>query len=634
MDQFEEILQRYWGYTSFRSVQRQIIESVHGGTDTLALMPTGGGKSITFQVPALAKDGICLVITPLIALMKDQVEQLKRRGIKAEAIHSGLSAREQDILLDNCAYGDIKFLYLSPERLGTDLFRERAKKFNVNLVAIDEAHCISQWGYDFRPSYLKIAELRELLPEGTPFLALTATATPEVVADIQHQLQFRNGRVVQMSFARENLVYLVREAEDKHKMLLKVVRGLPGSGVVYVRSRQKTKDIALMLQQNGISADHYNAGLSMEMRNQKQADWQSGKTRIIVATNAFGMGIDKPDVRFVAHIDLPDSPEAYFQEAGRAGRDLQLAYAVLLFSHSDALRLQQRIDTTFPPPAEIKQVYQALGNHLNVPYGAGRGLSYDFSLMGFCTAHRLNANRALNALKILEQEGYIELTEEVDNPSRLLFITNRHELYKHQVANANADRLIKLILRTYTGVFTQYAKIDEDLLAKQLSTTRNEIYQALVQLDKLHLVDYIPRKRTPMVILTEERLDDQNLRIDPKRYAERRQRFERKATAMLHYAQSNDQCRSQLLLEYFGQTDGPPCGKCDFCTQHSKPLSRSEIDAIVPQIEHALSHTPLPDEALIDSLKLNPTKAIQAIQHLLDTQRIRRNTHGLIEWRK
>ena len=634
MDQFEEILQRYWGYTSFRSVQRQIIESVYGGNDTLALMPTGGGKSITFQVPALAKEGICLVITPLIALMKDQVEQLKRRGIKAEAIHSGLSAREQDILLDNCAYGGIKFLYLSPERLSTDLFRERVKKFNVNLVAIDEAHCISQWGYDFRPSYLKIAELRPLLPDAPPFLALTATATPEVVDDIQRQLQFRNGRVVQMSFVRENLVYLVREAEDKLKMLLKVVNGLPGSGVVYVRSRQKTKDIALMLQQNGVSADYYNAGLSMEMRNQKQADWQSGKTRIIVATNAFGMGIDKPDVRFVAHIDLPDSPEAYFQEAGRAGRDLQLAYAVLLFSHSDTLRLQQRIDTTFPPPAEIKQVYQALGNFLNVPYGAGKGLSYDFNLMEFCTNQRLSAPRALNALKMLEQEGYIELTEEVDNPSRLLFTADRHELYKHQVANAHADRLIKLILRTYTGVFTQHAKIDEDYLAKHLSTTRNEIYHALVQLDKLRLADYIPRKRTPMVFLVEERLDDQNLRIDPTRYAERRQRFERKAMAMMRYAQSDDRCRSQLLLEYFGQTDAPPCGKCDYCTQHGKHLSRSEIDAIIPQIEQALAHAPRTDEALIDSLKIGPAQAIQAIRHLLDTRRISRNPNGLLEWNK
>lgn len=634
LDQFEEILQRYWGYTSFRSVQRQIIESVYSGIDTLALMPTGGGKSITFQVPALAKEGICLVITPLIALMKDQVEQLKRRGIKAEAIHSGLSANEQDILLDNCAYGDIKFLYLSPERLGTELFRERVKKFNVNLVAIDEAHCISQWGYDFRPSYLQIAELRSLLPEGTPFLALTATATPDVVEDIQRQLRFVDGRVVQMSFVRENLVYLVRRSEDKLNMLLKIVTRLPGSGVVYVRSRKKTKDIALALQQKGVSADFYNAGLSMEMRNQKQADWQSGKTRIIVATNAFGMGIDKPDVRFVVHVDMPDSPEAYFQEAGRAGRDLQLAYAVLLYSNSDAVRLQQRFDQTFPPPEEIKKVYHALANYLNLPYEAGKGMCFDFNLMDFCAAYHINAAKAHSSLKFLELEGYIELTEEVDNPSRLWICVDRAELYKYQVANKAADGLIQLILRTYTGIFTQHVRIDEDYLARNLNATRNDVYQALKFIDKQKIIDYIPRKRTPLLIFTEMRLDEKNLRIDPERYAERRNRFERKAVAMLQYAQSDERCRSQLLLEYFGQKNSPRCGKCDYCTGYGKDIGRAEMDQIAATIAQRLAVAPMDETALVDSLPCSPDKALQTIRHLLDSQRIGRNANGLIEWRK
>lgn len=633
MDIFEQILSKYWGYTSFRSVQREIIESVYGGTDTLALMPTGGGKSITFQVPALAKEGICLVITPLIALMKDQVENLKKRGIRAESIHSGMTAREMDILLDNCAYGNIKFLYLSPERIVTDLFRERVKKFNVNLVAIDESHCISQWGYDFRPSYLKIAELRELLPQGTPFLALTATATPQVVDDIQDKLGFKNGRVVRMSFVRENLVYLVRSVEDKVKYLLKVINGIPGCGVVYVRSRQKTKDIALMLQKEGISADFYNAGLSMEMRNAKQADWQSGRTRVIVATNAFGMGIDKPDVRFVVHVDLPDSPEAYFQEAGRAGRDLKLAYAVLLFNEGDVRKLEQRVETSFPPPAEIKQVYQALGSYLNVPIGAGKGLVFDFSLMDFCHSYRLNSVMAYNSLKILEREGYIELTEEVDNPSRLMFIVGRDVLYRYQVAHADLDRFIKVLLRSYTGVFTQYTRIDEAYICKLSGLSHDVVYQNLLTLAKQNILSYIPRKRTPLAILTEERLDDKNLRIDPQRYGELRGRFLNKANAMLRYAQSTTKCRSQILLEYFGQTDSYRCGKCDVCTQRNDlNMSRYEFDLILERVKQLLANSPLSDEQLIDGIKKKPENVINVIAFLLDNGKIIKNSQGLLQW--
>lgn len=635
MDIFENILSNYWGYTSFRSVQREIIESVYNGTDTLALMPTGGGKSITFQVPALAKPGICLVITPLIALMKDQVENLKRRGIKAEAIHSGLSSHEMDILLDNCAYGDIKFLYLSPERIASDLFRERVKKFNVNLVAIDESHCISQWGYDFRPSYLKIAELRELLPPDTPFLALTATATPQVVTDIQEKLGFRNGRVVRMSFVRDNLVYLVRNVEDKEKYLLKVINGIPGTGIVYVRSRQKTKDIAVMLQKEGISADFYNAGLTMEMRNLKQSEWQRGATRVIVATNAFGMGIDKPDVRFVVHIDLPDSPEAYFQEAGRAGRDLNLSYGVLLFNQGDVRKMEQRMETAFPPTEEIKQVYHALGSFLDVAVGAGKGYSFDFNLMEFCSAQHLNSTKAYNALKILEREGYLELTEEVDNPSKLMFLVKKDALFHYQTAHPDLDNFIKIILRNYTGVFTQFTKIDEAFIAKISGLTRDAVYQNLLILSKTNILSYIPRKRTPLIVFTEERLDDKNLRIDPNDYDELRSRYLNKANAMLAYAQSTTKCRSQILLEYFGQTNSARCGKCDICIQRNElNMSKYEFDQIHEKIEQQLSLSPIADEELIDKIGNKPENVINVIAFLLDNGKIVKTPQGLLQWHK
>ena len=387
LNQFEKILFQYWGFQKFRSIQEEIIQSAYDGYDTLALMPTGGGKSITFQVPALAKEGICIVVTPLIALMKDQVENLKKKGIKAVALHSGMKRHEIEVALDNCAYGNYKFIYLSPERLGTELFKVRLKKLNVNLIAIDESHCISQWGYDFRPSYLKIAELRELLP-GVPFLAVTATATPQVVDDIQEKLGFAQKKVFRMSFERKNLIYLVRDVEDKNKHLLKIVQNIPGTGVVYVRNRMKTKEIATFLQKEGFSADYYHAGLSSEVRNTKQDDWQNDKTRIIVSTNAFGMGIDKPEVRFVVHMDLPDSPEAYFQEAGRGGRDGKLAYAILLYNNSDKTKIKQRIDTAFPEPEEIKRTYQALCSFLGVAYGGGKGEVYDFNLMDFVSAYK------------------------------------------------------------------------------------------------------------------------------------------------------------------------------------------------------------------------------------------------------
>lgn len=634
MDRFEQILKQYWGYTNFRSIQRDIIESVYNGTDTLALMPTGGGKSITFQVPALAKEGVCLVVTPLIALMKDQVENLKKRGIRATAIHSGLSSHEIDIELDNCAYGDIKFLYLSPERLSTNLFRERLRKIKVNLVAIDESHCISQWGYDFRPSYLKIAELRELLPIDVPFLALTATATPEVVEDIQQKLGFRNGKVFRMSFARDNLVYLVRDVEDKTKHLFKIVNSIPGSGIVYVRSRDKTKEIALMLRKEGVSADFYHAGLTMEIRNAKQTEWQTGKTRVIVATNAFGMGIDKPDVRFVVHIDLPDSPEAYFQEAGRAGRDQKLAYAVLLFNSSDTLKIEQRLESNFPPIEEIKRTYQALGSYLNVALGAGKGEVHDFNLMDFCSVYRLNSAKAYNSLKILEREGYIELTDELDNPSRLMFLVDKQELYKYQVAHAEMDRFIKVILRNFTGVFSQYVRIDEAYLSRLAAMPTDKIMEHLKTLSRHKVINYIPKKRTPLIIMTEERLDEKNLRINPDSYKMLRDRFAGRIDSLIAYAQNQTKCRSQILSEYFGEKDSYRCGKCDVCTQRNElDMSKYEFDMILDVIKDS-TQNPSPEEKLIDNIKRNPDRVIRVIKFLLDNGKLVRDENGMLVWHK
>ncbi|HNT41200.1 MAG: RecQ family ATP-dependent DNA helicase [Bacteroidales bacterium] len=633
LDRFEEILKQYWGYNIFRSIQRDIIESVYNGNDTLALMPTGGGKSITFQVPALALEGTCLVITPLIALMKDQVENLKKRDIRAVAVHSGLTRHEVDVALDNCAYGDVKFLYLSPERTTTELFRERLRKIKVSMVAVDESHCISQWGYDFRPSYLRIAELREIISEPVPFLALTATATPEVVEDIQQKLKFRNGKVFSMSFARENLVYLVRNVEDKPKHLLKITHGIPGSGIVYVRSRSKTREIAQMLQKEGISADFYHAGLTMEVRNAKQNDWQVGKTRVIVATNAFGMGIDKPDVRFVVHVDLPDSPEAYFQEAGRAGRDQKLAYAVLLFNNADSLKIEQRVESNFPPIEEIKRTYQALGSYLNVAIGAGKGETYDFNLMDFCSAYKLSSVRAYSSLKILEREGYLELTDELDNPSRIMFLAGKQDLYKFQVAHAELDGFIKAILRNFTGVFSQYVRIDEVYLARLAGITVDKVIENLKTLGRYKIISYIPKKRTPLLVLVEERLDDKNLRIEPSSYRLLRSRFEDRVKAMLSYANNQSKCRSQMLSEYFGQKDSYRCGKCDVCTSRNElDMSKYEFDMILDGLKRRLQAGPCSEEELIDAIKRNPDRVARVIKYLMDTGKIFHNEKGMLAW--
>lgn len=618
MQEYRQIVKDYWGNISFRPMQEEIIKSVLNKNDTLGLMPTGGGKSLTFQVPALAMKGICIVITPLIALMRDQVENLKRKQIKALAIHSGLTREEIDIALNNCIYGDYKFLYLSPERLITEIFRTRVQEMNVNLIVVDEAHCISHWGYDFRPSYLKIAELRKLLPDVT-VLALTATATPLVVDDIQEKLLFRQKNVFKSSFFRENLIYTVKKTENKENDLVEIVKKISGSGIVYVRSRKKCAELSVLLNKHGISANYYHAGLSYEMRSDRQMSWTIGKTRVMVATNAFGMGIDKPDVRFVIHVDLPDSPESYFQEAGRAGRDGKRAYAILLYAQSDRLVVEQRLRINFPELDVIKNVYSALGNFLRIPVGGGKGSVFDFNMSEFITAFKLNLQTTFSSLKILEREGYIELTEEINNPSRLKFILNRDDLYKFQIANASFDSFIKLILRSYTGVFNEYTVIDETSLARKAGVDYEVVVQYLVKLSSMGIIRYIKQKRTPMIAFIEERLDEKNLYISKENYRLRKERFRERAETMLHYASNDDICRSQFLLKYFGELTSEPCNYCDACRRkNDRELKQQEFEMIKEEIIAILALEPVKPDNLITRVAFEHEKVITVIRWLMD----------------
>ncbi len=633
MDTFHKILQQYWGYGEFRPLQEDIVRQVYDGKDVLALMPTGGGKSITFQVPALAKEGICLVVTPLIALMKDQVENLKKRGIKAMAIYSGMTRNEMDIAFDNAAYGDYKFLYLSPERLGTELFRARVQKMNVNLLAVDEAHCISQWGYDFRPSYLEIANVRALLP-GVPVLAVTATATPEVAKDIMDKLHFRTPNLLQKSFERKNLVYVVRDAEDKNHQLLRICNNIPGTGVVYVRNRKSTKELSEFLNKHSVSADYYHAGLSAEDRALKQDEWKQGKTRVMICTNAFGMGIDKPDVRFVVHMDLPDSVEAYFQEAGRGGRDERTAYAVLLYNGTDKQKIEQRLRVAFPPPETIKEVYHKIYTYMNIPYGAGKGSVYDFSLIDFAGYSKIHTLTVYSALQCLQREGYLELTDELDNPTRILFAVGRDELYKIQVKNEDLDHFIKVVLRTYTGLFAgNYVPIDELYLAKIMGTGISVVNDYLLRLARMKVIEYIPKKRAPLLLFNEERLDEKNLRISKEQYGALKERYEQRSAAMLSYATTTTKCRSQQLLAYFGETDTYRCGRCDVCTERNElDLSKYEFDLLLEKLKAAVQGNKLTAEQCIDAIPTNPDKTIKVLRWLIDNGKIETTEDGCLQW--
>ncbi len=632
MEKFTQILTKYWGHANFRPPQLEIIRSVAAGRDTLGLMPTGGGKSVTFQVFSLSCKGVCIVVTPLIALMKDQVENLVRQGVKALAIHSGMSLPEIKIALDNVVWGDYKFLYISPERIATQRFRERVEDMQINLIAVDEAHCISQWGYDFRPSYLKIPELREIVP-GVPVLALTATATSRVIKDIQAKLSFKEENVFSTSFVRDNLVYLVREKEDKRKYLIQTLMKVKGSGIVYARSRKSCREIAGVLRQNNISADYYHAGLKPEARSNKQELWKKGKVKVIVATNAFGMGIDKPDVKFVLHFDPPDSLEAYFQEAGRAGRDGKKAVAVLLFNNADKLKLKKHVSIAFPEPGNIKRVYEALGNYLKVAEGYGKDQVFDFNLGGFCNAYKFQVTMVYNSLKILQREGYIEFTNEIDSPSRVHFIVNRDDLYKFQVANALFDGFIKLLLRSYAGLFTGYVNINEELLSKRAGIDGETTYKFLTRLKSYKIIDYIPRKRTPYIVFTKERLNINRVAISKENYSVRKKDYRNRVEAVIEYATSLTKCRSQALLEYFGETDSPRCGKCDVCQgRNVLGLSKYEFDLIAGQVKEILE-SPRTYEELAIRLKGNQDNAMNVVRWLLDNEKIICRIDNKLEWK-
>ena len=571
---YQQILKQYWGYDDFRGIQREIIESIGSGHDTLGLMPTGGGKSITFQVPALAHEGTCIVITPLIALMKDQVENLRRRGIKAAAIYSGLTHEEIIVTLENAIFGGIKLLYVSPERLASELFQTKLRHMKVSFITVDEAHCISQWGYDFRPSYLQIAQIRKLVPD-VPVLALTATATPQVVEDIQAKLTPhstlhtpREFNVFRMSFERKNLAYVVRHAEDKIYQLIHILKSVKGSAIVYARSRMRTKEFAQIISEAGITATFYHAGLDACEKDKRQRKWQENKYRVMVATNAFGMGIDKPDVRVVIHVDCPDSIEAYFQEAGRAGRDGFKAYAVLLYNRHDERKLKKRITDTFPDKDYIRQVYEHLAYYYQIGVGSGYNHTFEFNIDKFCHNFGHFPIRVDSALKILQRAGYLEYTEEQENKARVMFTVGRNDLYRLENNSPNEDAIITALLRNYGGLFTDYNYIDESYLAELTNLKPQQVYLTLKSLSQRHILHFIPQKKTPYIRYTQRREDKEYVQLMPEVYEERKKQFEAHIQAIIRYATNDKVCRSRQLLRYFGEKNDNNCNQCDVCLSH------------------------------------------------------------------
>lgn len=625
------VLKKYWGFDSFRGIQEDIIHSILQKRDTLGLMPTGGGKSITFQVPTLCMDGLCLVITPLIALMKDQVQNLREKGIKALAVYSGMSRDEILTTLDNCIFGNYKFLYISPERLGTELFRMKVQKMNICLITVDESHCISQWGYDFRPAYLKIAEIRELLPE-VPLLALTATATPEVVKDIQKQLLFPQENVFRMSFERKNLAYVVRKTENKPQELLHILQCTTGSAIVYVRNRKRTKEIAELLHTAGITAEFYHAGLDDAVKDQRQQRWKHGESRVMVATNAFGMGIDKPDVRLVIHVDCPDSIEAYFQEAGRAGRDGLKAYAVLLYNRHDESKLKKRISDTFPEKDYIRQVYEHLAYYYQIGVGSGYNHTFEFNMDKFCHNFNHFPIRVDSALKILQRAGYLEYTEEQENQARVMFTVSRNDLYRLENNSQNEDLIITALLRSYGGLFTDYNYVDESFLAQSTGLQPQQVYLTLKSLSQRHILHFIPQKKTPYIRYTQRREDKEFVQLMPEVYEKRKAQFEEHIKAMIGYATNDKICRSRQLLRYFGEVNDHNCGQCDVCLAHrSEGLvtedRQTKAAALILQLLEDGKPHPITD---IKSIELPVSELDAALDYLSDEEYIIRLEDGQI----
>ena len=624
-DKYRQILKQYWGYDDFRGIQREIIESIGNGHDTLGLMPTGGGKSITFQVPALCSNGTCIVITPLIALMKDQVQNLRRRGIQASAIYSGLSHEEIVTTLENCILGNTKILYVSPERLSSELFRTKLRHMRVSIITVDEAHCISQWGYDFRPSYLRIADIRRDHPD-VPVLALTATATPAVVQDIQDRLTLSSSKsekpglsgtarfnVFRMSFERKNLAYIVRHAPDKRQQLIHILNSVAGCAIVYARSRRRTKEVTELLSEAGISATFFHAGLDQATKDERQRDWQQDKIRVMVATNAFGMGIDKPDVRLVIHIDCPDSIEAYFQEAGRAGRDGKKAYAVLLYNEGDRRKLSKRINDTFPDKDYIKKVYEHLAYYYQVGVGSGFHATFEFNIDDFCHKFHHFPIQVDSALKILNRAGYIEYTEEQDNQARVMFTVTRNELYRLEGNSPDEDRVITALLRNYGGLFVDFNFIDESFIASQCALQPQQVYLILKSLSQKHILHFIPQKKTPYVRYLQRREDMDHVQIPPSVYEERKVLFQERIQAMINYATCDNICRSRQLLRYFGEADSHDCRQCDVCLDHtnghaSESTLSPEANAILELLADGKAH-PI---TILNSIQL-PTGKLDAI---------------------
>ena len=624
-----EVLQKWWGYEAFRPKQREIIDAVLAGRDTLALMPTGGGKSLTYQVPALMSEGIAIVVTPLIALMKDQVDRLRKLGIPAVAVHSGMDSRKIEIALDNCTYGDVKLLYIAPERLATEAFRVRLRSMNVSIIAVDEAHCISQWGYDFRPSYLRIAELREYQPKAT-VLALTASATDIVSTDIMHHLGFKTPNIIRTSFARPNLSYVVRNVEDKLEHTLRIVRNVEGSGIIYVRTREGCEQLCEQLRAEGESANFYHAGLPSMERSLRQDDWVTGKVRIMVATNAFGMGIDKADVRFVVHYAMCDSLEAYYQEAGRAGRDGVRSYAVLLTSNDDSDRIVRLFKAEFPPLAEIKRTYELVMNHLQIAIGDGEGGSFPFNIYEFCHNARLSVNAVVGALKILEQNNLLTLVDEQDNPAKLMFTCSRDALYKINAGGNDMDLVLRSILRLYNGVFTHFRSIDELQIAAFSGLSAERVHEMLRMLWRMHIIRYIPASRTPMIYLDSERLPTSDLFIAPETYRHRYDMTVARFDGMLKYSTTEDECRSVIIQNYFGDREATPCGVCDVCLR-AKRMARNGGDDCERRVVEVLSCREMDIKALVTELGLDGERVVEIVDKLVREGKILLSERGKLK---